>query len=143
MKYKSGYKHQLVKRHAFSVKWIGDSDGVSPTADSFIRATIEPNATVYIELSPGYAWDGPSGPMPDWKRFMVPSLEHDALYQLIRNGTLPDTDEMRHVADRHFSRGLLKRGWPRWFGWLSYEALTRFGGRHANPENKKKVRVAR
>jgi len=42
-----------------------------------------------LVISPGYAWDGPSGPTIDTPNFMAGSLAHDALYQLIRKGKLP------------------------------------------------------
>lgn len=59
----------------------------------------------YVSLSSGilricadYAWDGPSGPAVDTVNFQRASLVHDALYQLIREGGLPQ--KKRKIADR-------------------------------------------
>lgn len=42
-----------------------------------------------LQLAQHYAWDGASGPMPDFASIMRASLVHDALYQLMREGALP------------------------------------------------------
>lgn len=79
--YKKGYKYQLF--------------------ESYLACTyIYPPATIrtdwivlskegVLEVSKGYAWDGPSGPTIDDRTNMRGSLEHDAFYQLMRLGLLP------------------------------------------------------
>lgn len=42
-----------------------------------------------LTIKEGYVWDGPSGPTVKTKNFMRPSLVHDALHQLMRQGKLP------------------------------------------------------
>lgn len=41
-----------------------------------------------LSIAPKYAWDGASGPTIDTKNVLRPSLVHDALYQLMREGIL-------------------------------------------------------
>ena len=41
----------------------------------------------HLEIKAGYAWDGPSGPALHTRCFMRSSLVHDALYDLIRQGS--------------------------------------------------------
>lgn len=58
----------------------------------------------------GYAWDGPSGPTLDTISFMRGSLVHDALYQLMRDGDLPDLPRHRRIADRLLALICIKDG---------------------------------
>jgi len=114
--YKSGYKYQT-------------------TRDFYLKTDIHPKEdieTEYIILTKGgnlfikhgYAWDGPSGPTVDTKTNIRPSLPHDALYQLMRMGLLPQyfrsqvddlfkkmckEDDMCYVRRKYFFRGV------RWF----------------------------
>lgn len=83
----------------------------------------------FIEISNGmlyiaeqYAWDGASGPTFDTKNTMTPSLIHDALYQLMREGLL--SADLKEDADRIFYLMLKERGM--WFirARLWYRAVT-------------------
>lgn len=67
------------------------------------------NGRLYIAEQ--YAWDGASGPTIDTKNTMTPSLVHDALYQLMREGLL--SDDFKADADRIFYEMLKERGM--WF----------------------------
>ena len=49
-------------------------------------------------ISEGYCWDGASGPTIDTPATMRGSLVHDAMYQLLREGYLPQA--YRSYADR-------------------------------------------
>lgn len=53
-----------------------------------------------LDISDGYAWDGPSGPTIDTQSFIRGSLIHDALYQLLRE-TEFGIDNNRHEIRRH------------------------------------------
>lgn len=109
MKYKAGYKYQLVEAEVFL------DTGCIPVKDcthDFLHLTLTGNLVVL----PGYAWDGPSDPAVDTKNFMRASLAHDALYQLMRDGTLPLS--FREAADRLLVRlckedgmSALRRAW--------------------------------
>jgi len=56
----------------------------------------------------GYAWDFGSGPtldfryFPGYKKARLPTLVHDALCQLHRNGYLDGIDRPRYHSDRFF-----------------------------------------
>ena len=51
-----------------------------------------------LVVSPGYLWDGPSGPTIDSDCGMRGSLVHDCLYELMRRSLLEST--WREYADR-------------------------------------------
>ena len=92
--YKAGYKYQLTKTYQVTV---------------FIYPA-KPVETKYLSLSTdglltirdGYAWDGPSGPTIDSKNFIITSLPHDAIYQLIRMDLLGRS--CKELADRLLRR---------------------------------------
>ncbi|NQZ57514.1 MAG: DUF1353 domain-containing protein [Lentisphaeraceae bacterium] len=48
-----------------------------------------------LTIKRNYAWDGPSGIAIDTDTFMKGSLIHDALYQLMREGALPQNARKR------------------------------------------------
>lgn len=132
MKYKDGYKYQLVETEIF-------------------RTSIRPGReieTKFLFMSPsgmlsidaGYAWDGPSGPTYDSKNSIRASLAHDALYQLMRLGLLETT--WRDEADLFLDRILEEDGmWAirRWY-WL--KGVEWFAAGAADPDNKKPILIA-
>jgi len=108
----------------------------------------EPYTSRYIWLTrnglllirKGYLWDGPSGPTLDDRQNMVPSLIHDALYELIRLGVLSKEYkkkadyilkiEMTARADKWYkypirlfykARALYYYYGVKWFGWFACE----------------------
>jgi len=88
------------------------------------------NAFVWLDhglltISEGYAWDGPSGPTFDTRKWMRASLVHDALYQLMREDHLPR--EMRKVVDQLMRAHLLEDGTSRFKAWYSYRGVRMFG----------------
>lgn len=78
IKYKSGYKYQLVEDYSIET---GISLGKTCTT-SFLSIT----AKGLLTIKAGYAWDGASGPAIDTETVKRASLVHDAIYQLIREG---------------------------------------------------------
>lgn len=126
IEYRTGYKYQLAKTYAIQTP-------VQPPAKietDFI--TLEP--TGILTIAAGYAWDGASGPTWDTPAAMRPSLIHDALYQLMREGLLP-FDQWRLVADKLF-RTLCKEDgmWsPRAAIWFAGVRLG--GGWHPDDRN--------
>lgn len=83
-----------------------------------IRTKVRPKVAAtdyYASLDPSgclrimerYQWDGPSGPTIDTENSMRAGLVHDALYQLMRDGTLKAHRKNRVAADKTF-RALLK-----------------------------------
>ena len=83
---------------------------------------------VQLILSPGYAWDGPSGPTIDTETTMRASCVHDALYWLISAGVLPRA--VRPQADKEFLRILREDGMSflRRRAW--YYAVRKYGASH-------------
>jgi len=121
IKYRDGYKYQLAEGYA-------------------VQTSIAPRehiATEYIILSTngvlvinkGYAWDGPSGPTIDSKNFMRGSLVHDSLYQLMREGLLPEF--WRDEADKELRRICIEDGMWKIRAWWVYRAVQDFGGSSA------------
>jgi hypothetical protein len=79
--YKEGYKYQV---HEEFTTYTGIT-GFGVVLGHYL--TLAPSGE--LRIGAGYAWDGASGPAFDTKNFIVPSLVHDALYQLIREDALP------------------------------------------------------
>jgi hypothetical protein len=128
VRYRDGYRFQL-------------------EAPAMIKTTIKQAApgNLYVGLdaagvmtfAAGYAWDGASGPIPQTPNVIRPSLAHDGLYQLIREGHLGP--EMRLPADQLF-RDLLREDGTSWLvAQVAYLAVRAFGGQFASPEAIKPV----
>lgn len=78
--YKQGFKYQLVEDYCAILPFCP----LAPIEQKYI--SFYPTGELCIKR--GYAWDGPSGPTIDTKNFLRGSLEHDALYQLMRQELL-------------------------------------------------------
>ena len=83
------YKYTLAKDYSTTIK-IKPQNAI----DTGLIALTEDGK---LTIKEGYAWDGPSGPMPDTKTSMRASLVHDVLYQLMREEHV-ETDN-REAAD--------------------------------------------
>jgi len=88
--YSEGYKYQLrrdysTEYHLYPKKTI---------STEWITLT----STGWLTIRRGYAWNGPSGPTFDTDSSLRGSLEHDAIYQLIRLGLL--SKECKDIADQ-------------------------------------------
>jgi hypothetical protein len=132
IKYRSGYKYQLVEEHQVKV-------GVLPKNDiktDFIELSTEG----MLIIKKGYAWDGPSGPTIDTPNFMRGSLVHDALYQLLRNELIDE--EWRDEADEELRRICCEDGMPKICARWVYTAVRKWGKVAASPESKKKIHKA-
>ena len=131
IKYKSGYKYQLVKTFDITtaIIWYDISTDYIILDDKGVLTILK-----------GYAWDGPSGPTYDSKNSLRASLVHDSLYQCIRLGLLPS--EIRVYADIELDKILKEDGmWVvrRWY-WL--KGVRWFAGSAAILGNVKPVRTA-
>jgi hypothetical protein len=139
IKYKSGYKYQLVEEYQVKVSVI--------PIDNIKTDYIELDTEGMLIIKKGYAWDGPSGPTWDTPNFMRGSLVHDALYQLLRSKLLEQKwekwrKEARKEADKELRRICREDGMSRIRAWYVYQAVSRWGGRAADPESRKKIHVA-
>ena len=90
IRYKRGYKYQLASGYDLFVGIYPDQD-IETDWIALSRKGI-------LSMKKGYAWDGASGPTYDSKDSMRGSLVHDALYQLMRLGLLPES--CRPQADK-------------------------------------------
>lgn len=117
IRYKEGYKYQLAE------DYVGETGiaSVGGCISHFVR--LEPAGQLAIRAD--YAWDGPSGPTIDTANFMRGSLEHDALYQLMREGLLPPG--YRQAADLRLRDVCLEDGMSSLRAWWVYRGV-RFGG---------------
>lgn len=133
IRYKDGYKYQLVEDY-----WIPTS--VFPD-DDIITPYISLNRSGALYICSGYAWDGPSGPTIDTKNFMRGSLVHDALYQLMREERL-SAEKWRKVADQELVRICKEDGMSAIRAWWVYQGVRIGGGPSASKAGIKPVLVA-
>lgn len=132
--YSDGFKYQLrvsfeiLLPKAFWVESAIDTDFIS----------LEKSGALFI--AKGYAWDGASGPVIDRPSTKRGSLVHDALYQLLRAGLLPQ--EMRADCDEMFRRLCVQDGVWRWVARAYVRGLARFGSHAADTHNQRPVLTA-
>jgi len=79
----------------------------------------------YLLIKNGYAWDGASGPTIDTRDTQTASLVHDALWQLIASGHLPES--FRPATNNEFYYILRSRKVPRWRAKLWKFAVEKLG----------------
>lgn len=132
IRYRSGYKYQLAEKYEAQTKIMPKV----PIDTKFVALT----RGGMLTARSGYAWDGTSGPVPDTDENMRASLEHDALYQLMRRGLLPRSN--RRAADRLFRETCRKDGVPRIVANVYYAVLRKLGSPAADPSNQKEVHEA-
>jgi len=75
IKYKSGYKYQLVEDYTIQTKII--------PSKNIKTDYLELSKDGLLVIKKGYCWDGASG-YPDLKTIMRGSLIHDSIYQMLR-----------------------------------------------------------
>ena len=92
------------------------------------------NTDGQLTINKYYAWDGPSGPTFDTSSFMIGSLVHDALYQLMREGFLPQS--CRLDADMILRDLCLKSGMCRLRACWVFCAVRMFGASSARPDER-------
>jgi len=130
--YKKGYKYQLDRDYIMNV-------GIKPEKNiSAMYINLFTDGTLVVRN--GYAWDGPSGPTFDTDTFMRGSLEHDALYQLMRMKLLPLS--LRDKADRRLQNCCLQDDMMSLRAWYVYRGVSFGGEDSAKPQNVKKIYCA-
>lgn len=130
--YKADYKYQLVEMYSIQTNIC--------LGKAISAEYISLHETGLLIIYDGYCWDGTSGPVIDTKENMRGSLVHDALYQLMRLGLLPQ--RYRKPADQLFMNICVEDGvlWLR--AWFWKRALRRVGFIAASPSNKKAIQYA-
>ena len=84
-------------------------------------------------IRPFYYWDGATM-IPDTKKLMTPSLIHDMLYQIAREGAIPSKfspEEFIHLANKEFKEQYLANGGYKWYSWVIFQGVEKFGKRFA------------
>lgn len=117
IKYKEGYKYQLVQSY---IVYVGILD--RPCKTDYLTLTRDG----YLIIKKSYAWDGASGPTVDTPDTMRGSLVHDALYQLMRLGLLPES--YRGKADQLLHDICVEDGMGEFRASLWQEAVNNFAG---------------
>ena len=133
IRYRSGYKYQLVDEYSVRVSVIPD--------ENIGTEFIDLNTDGILVIKRGYAWDGPSGPTIDTKNFMRGSLIHDALYQLMRQKHL-SSGRWRVEADLDLKLICREDGMSRIRAWWVHLGVRLGGGPAASPESRKKIYAA-
>ena len=127
--YREGLKYQLASDYTCNT-------GVIPpyyVAADYV--SLDRHGNLWVRK--GYAWDGPSGPTFDTRSVMRASLVHDAFFQLLRLGLLPES--ARPAIDAEYRRIAIEDGtsWVR--AALHHYVLRHFA---ATPGAPKRVRTA-
>jgi hypothetical protein len=130
IKYQKGFKYQLVENFQIQTDILGFD-----IETSFI--TLDRFGCLFIRKF--YAWDGASGPTIDSKSSMEGSLVHDALYQLMRLGLLPQV--WRKHADNLLESICRQKGMWKFRAKTWCSMVKRFAGDASKPKNKRKVFV--
>lgn len=128
MKYRAGYKYQLVEDEQFITGIYGKhikTDFIELFADGTLVGR------------KGYAWDGPSGPTVDTKNSMRAALAHDIGYQLMREGLL--SLDYKAYFDGLFYMILRADGMSCLRAWIWYNAVWNFAKSSTLPENDRPV----
>ena len=136
IKYRDGYDGQLVNNAAFQLP-----ENLHPKKDiqtEFLGITKDG----WMTFKAAYAWDYASVPFTHWlsnkiagKKSKTPSLIHDGLCQLHRQGYMPHDPE-RVYTDEHFYQLLLERKFWKIRAWLWFKAV-RIGAKYHKQKPKK------
>ncbi len=126
------YKYQILDDYAIDIAIFpaGDILEPAPPRESYIRL----DRRGRLVISKFYAWDGPSGPTCDTPDFMRGSLVHDALYQLIRAGRIPESS--RAHADDLLRDICIADGMSRFRAWYVHKGVRCFGKAPAKRESR-------
>jgi len=131
--YSKGYKYQVKRDFHIILAYFNNLDKIETEYARLENGVLEVFYT--------YSFDGASGPTVDTENSMIPSLVHDVLYQLMREGHI----SFKHwkKADKELYRLLRKKGmsWFRAKMWMTGLAMAR--GSAAKFKNKKKILVAK
>ena len=126
-----------------SIKYVLESDHWDTTAirgydidTPFIRLTPEGR----ILKRAGYGWDGCSGPTKDDKTNQRGGLNHDAKYQLMRMGLLPQS--CRAIADIELKQECKEDGMGKIRYWYYYEGVNDFAAYAARYGTEPKIEEA-
>lgn len=128
--YKSGYKYQLAADYHVKT-------GIKIAVNTQFLV-LDGMGGLFIRR--GYAWDGPSGPAIDTANFMRGSLVHDAIYQMMREGIIPES--CREHSDRLLQKICVEDGMSGLRAWWVYKGVRFGGGPSAAPSAERHILFA-
>lgn len=120
IKYRKGYKYSLWETAVIPTKVIGYN-----VRHHLFELSADGELTVHQD----YPWDGPSGLTFDTPSSMRGALAHDALYEAMRLGLLPQ--ECFHAANETLRWLCLADGMWTFRANLWFDAVERFGSAFA------------
>lgn len=132
IRYKSGFKYQLHETYTITLPWLA---GYPDYSADFLGVHGD-----VLTIENGYAWDGASGPTWDSKSSMRASLVHDALYQLMRVGVLPES--ARWYADETLYVLCVEDGMFKPRAWAWYKAVRLMAGKAARNGTERAIQEA-
>lgn len=130
--YTAGWKYILEK------EWHCPTEICPPRAIRFKNIRLSTKGLLI--LTPGFPWDGPSGPTIDTPNSIAASASHDALYRLMRQGLL--SRQLRILADRIFYRILIEKKMSDFRATAWYIGVRKLAKYATLAKNKKRVRIA-
>ena len=137
------YLYKIHQAASFEVPFESGLQPGQVVANEFITLECIDDETVLLTIRSGYAYDGASGAV-NTKSWIIPSLVHDCLYQLMREGLLDRS--LRKSADKamyYFLKLYMGRGgyfsqkWGNARAKMSYIAVRQFGAKHVLPRKAK------
>ena len=130
--FKEGYKYVLAAQY-------GDVIPLRPASDiKTDYVTLLKNG--YLAIRKGFAWDGPSGPAIDTPSALRGSMIHDAGYQILRAGLMPQSS--RKDWDALYEKCCIEDGMSKIRAWVHFKALRAFGWRAADPSSENPILTA-
>lgn len=120
IKYRSGYKYSLWETYRVQTNLLGYT-----VTHRLFALTPDGMLTIFED----YPWDGPSGPTIDTADFMRGSLVHDALYEMMRLGLLPQ--ECFHLANLELHRICIEDGMSDFRAGYVLRGVESFGSAYA------------
>jgi len=132
MRFMGGFKYRLEEEFIIKTRIR-----VSRIADDKNFLRLEYNGWLIIRK--GYSWDGPSGPTFDSDDFMIGSLVHDALYQLIREKLIERN--WKRQADLELYDLCRRSGMPYLRAQYVYWGVRWFADSSAVPGKTREIRV--
>ena len=120
IEYRTGYKYSL---------WTTVEIPTKVTGYSVSHKLFALNPNGLLTIYEDYPWDGPSGPTIDTPSSMRASLVHDALYEMMRLGLIPQS--CFTPANEELMRIAIEDGMWVWRAKLWFAMLERFGSVNA------------
>lgn len=111
--YHKGYKYQ-------STCSVAIQTGIHPAVD-IVTEYVSLSHEGKLFIKSGYAWDGASGPAVDTDTWMLPSLVHDALCQLLALNKL--SEKWTLAVHEEMYGQCLKAGMNKFRAWYSYQVV--------------------